>query len=113
MLVQASLTISEESFPVPVTGVPADAVNPFELMLVMLYVATVGVLASLPRVTPVTPSLHTVAVCATTIGSGFTATVTVKDRFFEKRRLLCDCKVRKQDGTLAVDSEFLVKILDI
>ena len=47
------------------------------------------------------------------IGDTITATVTVKERFPEKRRLLCDCKVRKHDGTLAVDAEFLVKILDI
>ena len=62
MLVQASFDISDESLPVPVTGVPADAVKPFELMLVMLYVATLGVLRSSPKVTPVAPSLHTVAV---------------------------------------------------
>lgn len=47
------------------------------------------------------------------IGDTITATVTVTKQIPEKKRLLCDCKVRKQDGTLVVDGEFLVKILEI
>lgn len=47
------------------------------------------------------------------IGDTITATVTVKERFPEKQRLLCDCVVRKQDGTEVVKAEFLVKILNI
>lgn len=46
------------------------------------------------------------------IGDIITANVTVKDRFPEKQRLLCDCVVRKQDGTEVVKAEFLVKILE-
>ena len=47
------------------------------------------------------------------IGDTITATVTVKDRYPEKERLLCDCVVRKPDGTEVVKAEFLVKILSI
>ena len=61
-MVHASLEISLAEKPVPVTGKPADAVKLFELMLMILYVATVGVFASVPKVTPVATSLHTVAV---------------------------------------------------
>lgn len=46
------------------------------------------------------------------IGDTITATVTVKERFPEKQRLLCDCVVKKQDGVVAVEAQFLVKILD-
>ena len=46
------------------------------------------------------------------IGDTITATVAVKERFPEKQRLLCDCAVRKQDGTKVVEAQFLVKILD-
>src|SRR3989338_759850 len=38
------------------------------------------------------------------IGDPVKATVTVKERFSEKRRLLCDCKVRKQDRSVVVDA---------
>ncbi|MFH0713770.1 MAG: MaoC family dehydratase [Candidatus Micrarchaeota archaeon] len=47
------------------------------------------------------------------IGDTITATVIVTKQIPEKKRLLCDCKVRKQDGSLVVDGEFLVKILEI
>src|SRR3989338_860119 len=47
------------------------------------------------------------------IGDTITATVTVKDRYPEKERLLCDCVVRKPDGTEVVKAEFLVKILNV
>ena len=47
------------------------------------------------------------------IGETITATVTVKETFPEKQRLLCDCSVKKIDGTEVVKAEFLVKILDI
>ena len=47
------------------------------------------------------------------IGDTITATVIVTKRLPDKKRLICDCKVRKQDGTLVVDGEFLVKILEI
>jgi len=47
------------------------------------------------------------------IGDTITATVTVKERVPEKERLLCDAVVKKQDGTVAVESEFLIKILNI
>lgn len=45
------------------------------------------------------------------IGDTVTATVTIKEKYPEKERLLCDCSVRKQDGTEVVKAEFLVKIL--
>ncbi len=47
------------------------------------------------------------------IGDTITATVTVKERYPEKERLLCDCSVRKQDGTEVVKADFLVKILNV
>ena len=47
------------------------------------------------------------------IGDTITATVTVKERYPEKERLLCDCVVKKSDGTDVVKAEFLVKILNI
>ncbi|MBI3026821.1 MaoC family dehydratase [Candidatus Woesearchaeota archaeon] len=47
------------------------------------------------------------------IGDTITATVNVKEKYPEKLRLLCDCSVKKQDGTEVVKAEFLVKILDI
>lgn len=47
------------------------------------------------------------------IGDTITATVTVKERFPEKERLLCGCSVRKQDGTEVVKAEFLIKILNV
>ncbi len=46
------------------------------------------------------------------IGDTITATVRVKERFPEKNRLLCDCSVRKHDGTEVVKAEFLVKIIE-
>lgn len=46
------------------------------------------------------------------IGDTITAVVTVKEIFPEKQRLLCDVSVKKQDGTEAVNAEFLVKILN-
>ena len=46
------------------------------------------------------------------IGDTVTATVTVKERFPEKKRLLCECIVKKQDGAMVVEAEFLVKILE-
>jgi len=45
------------------------------------------------------------------IGDTITATVTVKERYPEKQRLLCDCVIKKQDGTEVVKAEFLIKIL--
>ena len=47
------------------------------------------------------------------IGDTVTATVTVKERFPEKQRLLMDCIVKKQDGTNVVEAQFLVKILHV
>ena len=47
------------------------------------------------------------------IGDTITATVTVKERFPEKLRLLMDCIVKKQDGTNVVEAQFLVKILHV
>ena len=47
------------------------------------------------------------------INDTITATVTVRERFPEKQRLLCDAVVKKQDGTEAVKAEFLIKILEI
>ena len=46
------------------------------------------------------------------INDTITATVTVTERFPEKRRLLCECIVRKQDNTVVVDAKFLIKILE-
>ena len=62
VFVHASSNISEARRLFPVLGEPAEAVNPFEFILVMLYVATVGVFASVAKVTPVALSLHTVVV---------------------------------------------------
>ena len=47
------------------------------------------------------------------IGDTITATVTVKEKYPEKERLLCDCIVKKSDGIEVVKAEFLVKILNI
>ena len=47
------------------------------------------------------------------IGDTITATVIVKERWPEKERLLCDCTVRKSDGTEVVKADFLVKILNV
>ena len=47
------------------------------------------------------------------IGDTITATVTVKERYPEKQRLLCDCVVKKQDGTEVIKADFLIKILNI
>lgn len=47
------------------------------------------------------------------IGDTITATVTVKETYPEKQRLLCDAVVKKQDGTEVVKAEFLIKILNV
>jgi len=47
------------------------------------------------------------------IGETITAVVIVAERFHEKKRLLCDCIVKKEDGTKVVEAKFLVKILDV
>jgi len=46
------------------------------------------------------------------IGDTITAIVTVRERFPEKQRLLCDVTVSKHDGTEVVKADFLVKILN-
>lgn len=46
------------------------------------------------------------------VGDTITATVIVSERFPEKQRLSCDCKIVKQDGTVVIKSKFLVKILN-
>lgn len=46
------------------------------------------------------------------IDDTISATVTVSERFPEKQRLLCDCKITKQDGTTVIKSKFLIKILN-
>jgi acyl dehydratase len=47
------------------------------------------------------------------VGDTVTATVTVAERFPEKQRLSCDCRVDKQDGTQVIAARFLVKILTV
>lgn len=47
------------------------------------------------------------------IGDTITATVTVAERYPEKQRLLCNCSVKKQDGTSVVEAKFLIKILEV
>ena len=47
------------------------------------------------------------------IGDTITATVVVAERHPEKQRLLCSCTVKKQDGTVAVEAKFLIKILEV
>ena len=47
------------------------------------------------------------------IGDTITATVVVAERYPEKQRLLCSCTVKKQDGTVAVEAKFLIKILEV
>ena len=44
------------------------------------------------------------------IGDSITATVTVAERIPEKRRLVCDAIVEKQDATKVVQAKFLVQI---
>ena len=64
-MVQASSISSVLVLPIPFkpdTGLPAEAVKPFELIEMMLYEATVGVFASVPSVTPLATSLQTVAI---------------------------------------------------
>ena len=78
MLVHASSAISLAKKAVPVVGVPAEEVKPFGTILVILYVVTFGPSVSLPKVTPVVPSLQIVVDWSATNGSGFTVKVTVK-----------------------------------
>lgn len=47
------------------------------------------------------------------IGDTITATVVVAERYPEKQRLLCNCTVKKQDGIVAVEAKFLIKILEV
>ena len=47
------------------------------------------------------------------IGDTITTEVTVKERYPEKKRLLCDVIIKKQDNTEVVKANFLVKILEI
>jgi len=47
------------------------------------------------------------------MGDTITANVTVIERFPQKQRLLCDCLIKKDDGTEVVKSKFLVKILNM
>jgi acyl dehydratase len=47
------------------------------------------------------------------IGDAITARVTVAERYPEKQRLLCNCSVKKQDGTAVVEAKFLIKILEV
>ena len=61
LLVQASLAISFANLPVPVTGVPAEAVKPFALIAVTLNVVACGVSISFANVCAVTSSLQTVS----------------------------------------------------
>ena len=77
VFVQASLTNSLDVLPLPVTGDPADAVNVLVVIVEILYVATVGVFASVFNVIAEAISLQTVAVWLSTTGSGLTVTVTV------------------------------------
>jgi 3-hydroxybutyryl-CoA dehydratase len=46
------------------------------------------------------------------MGDTITATITVKEKLPEKERMLCDAVVKKQDGTVVVQAEFLTKLLD-
>ena len=78
VFVQASSIISLAAFPLPVTGVPADAVKLVCVIFVIVYEATAGVFTSLFNVTPVTTSLQIVAVWLATTGSGLIGMVTVK-----------------------------------
>lgn len=47
------------------------------------------------------------------MGDEITANVTVKEKIEEKKRILCDCVVKRQDGTVVVEATFLTKILNI
>ena len=62
MLVNASSAIALANNPVPVTGLPAEAVNPLKLMLAMLYVVACGVSISFPKVTLWAMSLQIVSI---------------------------------------------------
>ena len=77
VFVQASLAISLAVFPLPVTGVPADAVKFVCVIFVIVYEATAGVLISLFNVRPVATSLQMVKVWLATTGSGLTVKVIV------------------------------------
>ena len=45
------------------------------------------------------------------IGDTITATVTIQEKYPEKKRILCDCIVEKQDGTVVMKEKFLIKVM--
>ena len=45
------------------------------------------------------------------IGDTITATVTIQEKYPEKKRILCDCIVKKQDGTIVMKEKFLIKVM--
>ena len=61
----------------PVAGIPALAVKPLVVMLVMLYVTAEGPSTSSARIRPLATSLQTVVDCGPTTGSGLIGTVSV------------------------------------
>jgi len=73
--------------------------------LVKMFVSDESVVIALKKEIKLTAPVY--------IGDTIKATVTVKERFPEKKRLLCDCVVERQDGTKAVEAIFLIKILEI
>lgn len=46
------------------------------------------------------------------MGDTITATVTVKERIPEKKRILCDCVVKNQDGEVVMKEDFLITIIN-
>ena len=45
------------------------------------------------------------------IGDTITATVTIQEKYPEKKRILCDCIVEKQDGIIVMKEKFLIKVM--
>jgi 3-hydroxybutyryl-CoA dehydratase len=46
------------------------------------------------------------------IGDTITGTVTIQEKYPEKKRILCDCIVKKQDGTVVMKEKFLIKVME-
>ena len=74
MLVHLSSVITLFAKVFPAAGEPADATSELSLIEVMLYEATVGVLASVAKLSATAASEQTVLVWLATTGSGLTVT---------------------------------------
>ena len=77
VFLQASSAITLAGSPLPAAGVPAEAVNPFELMEIILYVAAGTLPAAVARLKFKAASLHSEVLRSARTGSGLMVTVTV------------------------------------